>query len=113
MKKIGILYLCLGKYKFFFKDFYESCEKNFLKNCDKTYYIFTNSVIDGTDEINNEFVNFIKTLDKNKIVVIEEKKRGWPLDSYLRFNFFNSCYEQLIKNDFLYFFNSNMLISEE
>lgn len=113
-KNIGILYLCLGKYKMFFKEFYESCEKNFLKTHNKTYYIFTNSVTDETDEsLNQEFFDYINTLNKKKVIIVEKNRQGWPNDSYLRFHFFDSCREQLINNHFLYFFNANLVINDE
>ena len=42
-KSIGILYICTGPYVLFWKDFYESFEKNFLPSYEKKYYVFTDA----------------------------------------------------------------------
>ena len=42
-KSIGILYICTGPYVLFWKDFYESFEKNFLPSYEKRYYVFTDA----------------------------------------------------------------------
>ena len=34
-KSIGVLYICTGPYVLFWKDFFESFEKNFLPNIEK------------------------------------------------------------------------------
>ena len=39
--KIGILYICTGKYEIFWKDFYLTCEKYFISEAEKHYFIFT------------------------------------------------------------------------
>ena len=40
---IGILYICTGQYIYFFKDFYHSAEEFFLPECNKHYYVYTDS----------------------------------------------------------------------
>ena len=39
--EIGILYIAIGKYVAFFNDFYKTCEKYFLVDTPKTYFVFT------------------------------------------------------------------------
>ena len=41
--KVGILYICTGKYIVFWEEFYKSCQKYFLSDseCVKQYYVFT------------------------------------------------------------------------
>jgi len=92
--KIGILYICLGEYYRFFEEFYSTCEKFFLKNIEKTYYVFT----DSKDLLEYKIPNviFIKTEDE-----------GWPNNTLYRFDFFKSIETLLKNNDYLYFFNSN------
>lgn len=91
--KIGILYICTGKYSIFWDSFYKSAEKYFLTDQQKHYFVFTDSL-----EI---------TTTKN-ITVKKELPKGFPMDSLLRFDMFLSIKEQLLEMDYLFFFNSNM-----
>lgn len=94
MKKIGILYVCTGKYSYYFNDFYLSCEKYFLPNMEKIYYVFT-------DKTNLSNATNVK--------IITQKCQGFPNDSLFKFEYFISIKEQLITCDYLFFFNSNAL----
>lgn len=96
--KIAILYICTGKYNQFFEDFYNSSEKYFLPNTHKHYYVFTDDM----------------SLTKaDNVTLIEKECEGFPKDSIMRFKMFLSIKEELLKNDYVYFFNSNMLFVEE
>lgn len=94
--KIGILYICTGKYDIFFEEFYASCEKNFLPNHEKTYYVWTDSKKES--------------LRKDRVVTIYQEKQGWPYDTLIRFKLFTEFKEILLKNDYLFFLNANMVI---
>lgn len=98
MKKIGILYICTGKYSIFWKDFYDSSELFFMKDDEKHYYVFTDS-------------NDIHETDR--IHVYYEKPKGFPLDSLLRFDMFLSIRKDVSVCDFVFFFNSNMMFVKE
>lgn len=91
--KIGILYICTGKYSIFWKDFFESCERFFLPQIEKKYYVFT----DASDIQNT---NNIKTYYK--------QSKGFPYDSLLRFDMFIEIEEDTKECDYVFFFNSNM-----
>lgn len=91
--KVGILYISTGKYSVFWENFYKTCEKHFLQNAEKHYYVFTDDS---------------KIQSSDRIVVKFEKPKGFPLDSLLRFDMFLSIEEQLQEMDYLFFFNSNM-----
>lgn len=96
MKKVGILYICTGKYDIFWKDFYLSSEKYFLNDCEKHYYVFTDS-------------KKIYDADKNdRIHLIYQEGLPWPLSTLLRFHMFNKC-KELYNVDYLYFMNANLL----
>ena len=41
--QIAILYICTGKYVVFWKDFYQSFEKKFLKKSEVEYFVFTDA----------------------------------------------------------------------
>lgn len=91
--KIGVLYICTGKYSIFWNSFYQSAEEFFLTDHEKHYFVFTDNV------------EIIKT---DNITVIKKSPKGFPMDSLLRFEMFLTIKEQLLKMDYLYFFNSNM-----
>ena len=94
MKKVAILYIALGRYICFWKDFYESCEEKLL-NCEKHYYVWTDNK------------KFDHSNAKN-VTVISAKKKGWPYDTVLRFEMFLQKEKELSEYDYIYFFNANM-----
>ena len=98
--KIAILYICTGKYTIFWKDFYKSSQKYFLKKHNKTYFVFTDS-----KHINYEYKKNVK---KNF-----QKKLGWPFDTLMRFDMFLSQKEELKNFDYLFFCNANLLFKKE
>jgi len=69
MKKIGILYICTGKYDIFWKDFYLSCEKYLLNDIDengnkkfeKHYFVWTDA--EGIFGEKNALENIFKALE--------------------------------------------------
>lgn len=92
---IGILYLCTGEYSAFWNQFYQSCEKYFLIDYQKNYYVFT----DKNEEID--------MFDSPNIKTIYISALPWPLITLLRFHYFLMIENDLHKNDFLIFFNAN------
>lgn len=94
---IGILIICTGNYSVFFNSLYDSCEEFFLKNHKKTYYVFTDGDI----------------YEKDNIVKINQPYMGFPNDTLKRFHLFKQEYESLIKEDYLFFLNANMVCTSE
>lgn len=94
MKKIAILYICTGKYKAFWKGFYESSEKLLLTDCEKEYFVFT----DKSEELFSE---------GEKIHFFEQESQEWPYSSLLRFSFFLRIEQKLKSFDYICFFNAN------
>lgn len=94
MKKVAVLYIALGRYICFWKDFYESVEEKLL-NCEKHYFVWTD----------NKDFDYSKA--KN-VTVIPAQKKGWPYDTVLRFEMFLQKEKELSKYDYIYFFNANM-----
>ena len=93
--KVAILYICTGKYNQFFPDFYQSCEKFFLKGiADVEYFVFTDNI------------NLSK---QSNVHLIQKECRGFPLDSLFRFEMFLSIEDRLRCFDYCFFFNANML----
>jgi hypothetical protein len=97
----GILYICTGKYKIFWKDFYISCEKNFIPEGEKHYFVFTDS-----PEIEYEKEN------KN-ITRIYQENLGWPNNTLKRYEIFLNSKDKIEKTDYLFFFNANLLFLEK
>ncbi len=98
--KIGILYICTGKYNIFWKSFYESSEKYLLRNHEIKYFVFTDAK--NIDYQNNE-----------NIVRIYQKNLGWPQNTLRRFHIFNKHKKILGCMDFLFFCNANLLFVNE
>lgn len=96
MNKIGMLYICTGKYSAFWKEFYESFERYFLPNCEKHYFVFTDA-----EKLEYE--------DENKnIHRFYQAGMPWPYPTLYRFKTFLQIEQELKKMDFLFFFNANM-----
>ena len=101
--KIGILYICTGYYDVFFPAFYESCEKYFLSNSEKEYFVFTDSEKE--------------CFDHNNVTKVYQKNLGWPDNTLKRFHMFDRISDSLKAFDYIFFFNANvefmMPISED
>ena len=67
---IAILYICTGHYNIFFNGFYASCEKFFLPEAKKTYFVWTDDahLADGLANV----------------ILYPKKCAGFPADSLFR-----------------------------
>lgn len=65
--KVAILYICTGRYNQFFKGFYESCERNFLPNSNKEYFVWTDD--DGLAE------------GRGNVYIYHKECAGFPVQS--------------------------------
>lgn len=95
MNKVAILYICTGKYDVFWKEFFESYEENFLTNCSKEYFVFTDA-----EQLYAE-------KECQRIHKVYQKQLGWPDDTLMRYHMFDSISAQLEKFDYIYFMNAN------
>jgi hypothetical protein len=98
--RIGILYICTGKYSIFWKDFFLKTEQNFLPGMHKEYFVFTDAKKLYSDRI-------------PRIHKIYQEKLGWPFDTLKRFDMFLRVENELEKFDYLFFFNANMRVVEK
>ncbi len=94
--KVAILYISTGKYTVFWKEFYESYEKFFLPNTDKTYFVFTD-----TDKLPYR--------DKENVYIIPQKNLGWPDNTLQRFSFFTREEKRWEDFDYTFFINANFI----
>lgn len=93
-KKIAVLYIATGRYVCFWDEFYPGCEKYFLPEDNKTYFVFTDA-------------EKLKYEENKNILKIYQKKLGWPYDTMMRFEIFLSQKEKLKEYDYIFFFNAN------
>lgn len=95
---VAILYICTGRYNQFFPAFYDSINKYFLPLEKKHFFVWT-------DNIN---------LDKGRenISIYSKKCEGFPYDSLFRFEMFLQAENELMKYDYIYFFNANSEIKQ-
>lgn len=98
-KSIGILYICTGPYTLFWKDFYESFEKNFLPDIQKKYYVFTDA--DNIYAEESEYVRIVKI-----------EPQPWPLITLFRFSTFLKVEDEIKQCDYLMFSNANMICED-
>lgn len=89
--KIGILYVGIGKYICMWEKFYESCEKFFLTEYEKEYFVFTDYPI----------------AEDSRIHVTYQKDLKWPGNVLFRYNMFLKRKQDLERFDYLFFFNGN------
>lgn len=95
MNKIGIFYICTGNYSLFWNDFYNTFKKNFCRNSELYFFVFSDKEMDFS---NQENVHFRKI-----------QNQPWPLITLLRFHTFLSAEEDVKDMNYLFFFNSNMV----
>lgn len=98
--KIGILYICTGKYDVFWKEFYENMEKYFLHNSEKHYFVFTDA-------------EYLYGEECNRIHKIYQECMGWPYDTLMRFDLFTKVEAEIKEYDYIFFMNANMLCMKE
>lgn len=96
--KIGILYICTGKYNIFWRDFFISMEKYFITDSEKHYFVFT-------DSLSVYFEN-----ENPRIHRIYQENLGWPFNTLMRFHIFLGAENKFINMDYLFFFNANLII---
>lgn len=100
-RKVAILYICIGKYIAFWKDFYISFEKNFLPEYEKEYFVFTDHP-DVYDETNN-----------SRIHRVYQEDLGWPGNTLFRFRMFCSVIPQLKNTEYTFFMNANVICLQQ
>ncbi len=96
--KVAILNISIGDYAVFWKDFYLSAKQNFMVDCDREFFIFTDK--------DNIFGN-----DQDDVHILYQEDMGWPFNTMKRFHMFRSILDQLEGFDYIFFVNGNALFS--
>ncbi len=91
---IAILYIATGRYIVFFDEFYQSMEKNFLPQHNKTYFVWTDSTRNFPDNV----------------VKIPTENLGWPYATLYRFKLFQNEWDKLQHFDYMYYLNANISV---
>lgn len=94
--KAAILYIATGKYTVFWKEFYESFEKNFLPQTKKTYFLFTDA-------------KALPFSDRENVCIIPQKNLGWPDNTLQRFSLFAREEKRWQDYAYTFFINANFL----
>lgn len=102
--KVGILYMCTGKYVNFLQGFLESALEKFLPNSNKKYFIFTDAEFQG------DWDSTIKIIKQPQLGF--DTKNLVSKDSLMRYHTFNKHKELFNELDYVVFFNSNMVFND-
>ncbi|MDY4131096.1 MAG: family 6 glucosyltransferase [Treponema sp.] len=100
MSKVAVLYICTGRYSIFWKKFFKACEKKFLLDSEKHYFVFTDdqSILNIKDE---------------RIHPYFQEVEEWPFPTLKRFEYFLRAKDELEKFDFLVFMNANLVVKQK
>lgn len=97
MKKpiVGVLYICTGSYAAFWNRFYENFRVNFLPDCEKKFFVFTDAPhIDYEEEPD--------------VFRFAQEAYPWPYSTLKRFSIFLSQEEEIRQTDYLFYCNANL-----
>ena len=95
MKNIGLLIIATNKYDRFVKPLIDSARKHFLTNHKVTYYVFTDS--EKLNELGDD------------VIIIPHEHKPWPLTTLYRYKTFVKHKDVLIKEDYLFYCDADML----
>lgn len=98
--RIAILYVCTGRYKVFWKDFYESSQDHFFRTSQKSYFVFSDA---GKDDF----------AGCHDLRITYQTRLGWPFDTLMRFDFFRRKETELEDFDYIFFINANMVFLKD
>jgi len=96
--KIGLLLIATGKYDRFVGPLVESARKYFMKNHEVTYFLFTDS-----DKFNNE----------DNVISTPKTHEPFPAPTLKRYETFYNYRHELIKMDYLFYSDVDMLFVDE
>ena len=97
--RVAILNISIGRYTVFWDGFYVSCEKNFLTDAEKEYFVFS----DAEDLLHG---------DEDNVHLIYQENMGWPFNTMKRYHLFSGIEEKLNRFDYIFFVNGNAIFAE-
>ena len=99
MTKVGMLYICTGKYTVFWPEFYRTFAEKFLPGCEKEYFVFTDAPA-------------IEYEDAPGVHRIYQEAYPWPYSTLKRFSIFLTQQAALCKMHYHYDINANLPSTE-
>jgi hypothetical protein len=96
--KVAIISINIGDYSVFWRDFYVSSKQNFMVDCDKEYFVFSDST---------EIEYF-----RDDVHLIHVEDMGWPFNTMKRWHLFNQLKKYDSKFDFFFFINANAVFQD-
>ena len=99
MRTVAMLYICTGKYRVFWPDFYKTFAKNFLPTCHKEFFVFTDAPA----------IEFEREPGVHRLA---QEAYDWPYSTLKRFTIFLQAEAALQKFDYIFFSNANLLCSK-
>ena len=92
--RVAIISINIGAYHIFWEEFYKTAEKNFMIECEKEYFVFSDAI------------NMFQQTDP-KVHYLYHEDMGWPYNTLKRFLLFSSISEKLKNFDYIFFINAN------
>ena len=96
--KVGVLYICTGKYSAFWDDFYSSTKQQLFNDAELRFYVFTD----------NETI--LKT-ENSDVTAIYCKSEPWPYPTLMRYRTFLSIEPKYQDIEYLVFCNANLRVT--
>ncbi len=93
MKKIAVIYIMEKRRKNFWEKFYKTCEKYFLKNLEKKYFLFTDDK---------------EIAAPDNVEIIDQEDFGWPLGACLKYKTVNKIKQEFEGYDYIFFFEEGL-----
>jgi histo-blood group ABO system transferase len=97
---VGLLIMATGKYIQFVEPLIHSANKHFCTDHSVTYFVFTDGTLPE---------NFVQ---KNNVVLIEQKRLGWPHDTLLRCQAYNNAKNHFTHMDYIFACDADMLFAD-
>jgi histo-blood group ABO system transferase len=94
---VGLCITATGKYISFIDPLIASAEKHFCKNHHVTYFVFTDSIRESTDNI----------------IYLSHHKMGWPYDTLKRYHAYLAYQDVIGTQDYLFGLDADMLFVGE
>lgn len=92
--KVAVLNISISEYVCFWEEFYKTAKKNFMTDCEKEFFVFTDS----------DYIYGLKNEDVHKYY---QEDMGWPFNTMKRFQMFRRILADLEEFDYVFFINGN------
>jgi len=96
--KVGLLVIATQKYDTFLKPLFETADKFFLKDCEVTYFLFTDTE---------------KEFPDHNVVKIPQEHKKWPYITLERYHTFYEHRRALSTQDYLFYTDADMIFENE